>query len=224
MGDRATTKAMSLDDAGEALALGGAHDGDLVALREDVGFELGAGLDALGDVAPELDDPALRLAAGLLVLTGDGLGDPRLLDRAKAEPGGGVAILLDGAKPDHGAGACLKHGHGHGNAALVKDLGHAHLAGDEAFGHSLISMFTPLGSERRISASTTLGLGSRMSMLRLCVRISNCSRESLSMNGPRITVYLLISVGSGMGPAIDALVRRAVSTILSAAESRTLWS
>ncbi len=43
--------------------------------------------------------------------------------------------------------------------------------------------------------------------MRLCVRISNCSRESLSMNGERITVYLLILVGSGTGPATRVPVR-----------------
>src|SRR6184192_1700585 len=83
-------------------------------------------------------------------------------------------------------------------------------------------MLTPDGRLSRIKASTTFGFGSRISMIRLCVRISNCSRESLSMNGERITVHLLTSVGSGMGPAVDAFVRRAVSTILSAAWSRTV--
>src|SRR6266568_697388 len=63
-----------------------------------------------------------------------------------------------------------------------------------------------------------------MSTTRLCVRISNCSRESLSMKGLRITVSLAISVGSGMGPAVRALARRAVSMILSAAWSSTRWS
>src|SRR5690242_13915584 len=85
-------------------------------------------------------------------------------------------------------------------------------------------MLTPAGRLRRMSASTTLGLGSRISTMRLWVRISNCSRESLSMKGLRITVSLLISVGSGIGPAVRAFVRRAVSTILSAAWSSTRWS
>jgi hypothetical protein len=60
--------------------------------------------------------------------------------------------------------------------------------------------------------------------MRLCVRISNCSRESLSIKGDRMTVTLEISVGRGMGPAVRAFVRRAVSTILSAAWSKTRWS
>src|ERR1700682_2197756 len=135
-----------------------------------------------------------------------------------------MAVGRDRAQAHHGARSGLQDRHRHGHTAIVEDLGHPHLAGEKSLGHSLISMFTPDGSESRMRASTTLGLGSRMSMIRLCVRISNCSRESLSMNGERITVYLLISVGSGIGPAIDAVDRRAVSTILSAAESRTLWS
>jgi hypothetical protein len=49
-------------------------------------------------------------------------------------------------------------------------------------------MSTPAGSCRRISVSTVRDVGLRMSMSRLCVRISNCSRESLSMNGERMTV------------------------------------
>ena len=38
-----------------------------------------------------------------------------------------------------------------------------------------------------MSASTVFEVGSRMSIRRLCVRISNCSRESLSTCGQRIT-------------------------------------
>src|SRR5439155_10408626 len=48
-------------------------------------------------------------------------------------------------------------------------------------------MSTPEGSWRRISASTVFEVGSRMPIRRLCVRISNCSRDSLSMCGERIT-------------------------------------
>src|SRR5687768_14899384 len=63
-----------------------------------------------------------------------------------------------------------------------------------------------------------------MSISRLCVRISNCSRPSLWTNGPRMTVYFSIRVGSGTGPAIAAPVRCAVSTICSADWSSSLWS
>ena len=41
-----------------------------------------------------------------------------------------------------------------------------------------------------------------MSIKRLCVRISNCSRESLYLCGERITVYNVRSVGKGIGPEI----------------------
>ena len=43
----------------------------------------------------------------------------------------------------------------------------------------LTSIVTPEGSERLVRASITFGEGSRMSMMRLCTRISNCSRASL---------------------------------------------
>src|SRR5947207_1673672 len=58
-----------------------------------------------------------------------------------------------------------------------------------------------------------------MSIRRLCVRISKCSRESLSLKGERITQYTFFSVGSGTGPETVAPVRVAVSTISFAADS-----
>jgi hypothetical protein len=58
-----------------------------------------------------------------------------------------------------------------------------------------------------------------MSSTRLCVRISNCSRDFLSMCGERRTVNFSSLVGSGMGPRTVAPVRLAVCTI-----SRVEWS
>src|SRR2546429_548464 len=72
---------------------------------------------------------------------------------------------------------------------------------------------TPGGKSSFISASTVSGVGSRMSISRLCVRISNCSRDFLSTCGERSTVQRLIDVGRGIGPATSAPVRLAVSTI-----------
>src|SRR3979409_452992 len=63
-----------------------------------------------------------------------------------------------------------------------------------------------------------------MSISRLWVRISKCSRESLSLNGERITQYTFFSVGSGTGPETVAPVRVAVSTISLAAVSIAVWS
>ena len=72
------------------------------------------------------------------------------------------------------------------------------------------------GKESRIRASTVFDEGSRMSTSRLWVRISNCSRLSLSMNGDRRTVNFSMRVGSGTGPTTSAPVRWAVSTIWAA--------
>src|SRR5665213_2156202 len=46
-----------------------------------------------------------------------------------------------------------------------------------------------------------------MSSTRLCVRISNCSRDFLSTCGERSTVNFSILVGSGIGPRTGARVR-----------------
>jgi len=86
------------------------------------------------------------------------------------------------------------------------------------------SILTPDGSERFVRASTTFGLGLRMSITRLCVRISNCSRASLCTNVERLTVYFLISVGSGIGPTTVASKRIAVSMICLVLASRILCS
>src|SRR3954468_11690259 len=63
-----------------------------------------------------------------------------------------------------------------------------------------------------------------MSMRRLCVRTSKCSRESLSLNGPRITQETFFSVGRGTGPVIVAPLLCAVSTICWADRSSCWWS
>src|SRR5215217_8077977 len=63
-----------------------------------------------------------------------------------------------------------------------------------------------------------------MSIRRLCVRISNCSRDFLSTWGERSTVHLFLEVGSGIGPATRAPVRLAVSTISDVDWSSTRWS
>src|ERR1700744_5111462 len=75
-----------------------------------------------------------------------------------------------------------------------------------------------------MSESTVLGVGSMMSISRLCVRISKCSRESLYLCGERMTQYTFFSVGSGTGPATFAPVRVTVSTIFRAELSMTSWS
>ena len=87
--------------------------------------------------------------------------------------------------------------------------------GTGVLGSGLISTSTPAERSNFISASSVCCVGSKMSSKRLCVRISNCSRDFLSMWTERSTQYLLIFVGSGIGPATLAPVRFAVSTISS---------
>src|SRR5437868_12531347 len=87
--------------------------------------------------------------------------------------------------------------------------------------NALISTSTPAGRSSFMSASTVCGVGSRISINRLCVRISNCSRDFLSTCGERKTVHLFFDVGSGIGPATRAPVRFAVSTICEVAWSST---
>src|SRR5260370_9116669 len=90
--------------------------------------------------------------------------------------------------------------------------------------NALISTSPPGVRSRFLSASTVSGVGSRMSISRLCVRISNCSRDFLSTCGDRKTVQRLIVVGRGIGPATSAPVRFAVSTISRVDWSKILWS
>src|SRR5882672_8035420 len=63
-----------------------------------------------------------------------------------------------------------------------------------------------------------------MSMSRLWIRISNCSRDFLSVCGDRKTQYFLICVGSSTGPTRTAPVRFTTSTILTKESSSILWS
>src|SRR5690348_18154349 len=85
-------------------------------------------------------------------------------------------------------------------------------------------MSTPAGRSSRMSESTVFGVGWWMSIRRLCVRISKCSRESLSLNGPRMTQYTFFSVGSGTGPDTVAPDRWAVSTMERADRSTRVRS
>src|SRR3954447_11017395 len=141
------------------------------------------------------------------------LGEPVLANLAVRDLDGVVAVDVGLLDRDHRTGAGLDHGdRGHLTGLLIEDLGHAQLLSDNAL-HSLISMSTPAGRSNRISESTVFGVGEWMSISRLWVRISNASRESLSLKGLRMTVYTFFSVGRGTGPVIVAPVRWAVSTI-----------
>ena len=205
-------KAVALDPASEASADAGAGNVHPIAFLEDLHSDAIAHLVLADIVCLELAQVA-QVAQTLQVAT---LGFVDVLGDAEAELHGGVAVgilgldLSDQARPSLDDGGAAKP------ALLVEGLEHAELAAEQSLDHSLTSMSTPEGSWSRISVSTVFEVGLRMSISRLCVRISNCSRPSLWTKGERMTVSFLICVGSGIGPATTAPVRSAASTICSA--------
>src|SRR3989442_744428 len=88
----------------------------------------------------------------------------------------------------------------------------------------LISTSPPAGKSSFVNASTVCERESRMSISRLCVLSSNCSRLFLSMSGLRSTVQSCRLVGSGIGPETWAPVFSAVRTMSAAAWSISAWS
>src|SRR5215218_731399 len=188
--DGAAGEVVALDGSGEALALRDSGDLDRLALLEDVGdLDLRADVE-VGTRVAELDQAAQRRGVGLLEVAELGAREALLADVAVGELDRVVAVAIGGALAGDPAGAGLDDGHALDVAVLgVEDLRHAQLASQHP-GHQIswIWMSTPAGRwSRRWSESTVFGVGWRMSISRLCVRISKCSRESLSLNGLRMT-------------------------------------
>src|SRR5690606_28162595 len=203
---------------------------------EHVGGDLLAERELGGVLGADLGHVTARRHAGLLEVALERLGDLARVHLAGRELHGRVAIGVRRADLRHHVRAHGDHGHRHEAACLVPELRHAEL-GAEHRGHvlllvghdvlqpqSLISMFTSAGRSSRMSESTAFGVGSMMSMSRLCVRISKCSRLSLYLCGERMTTKTFFSVGSGTGPTTVAPARVTVSTILRAELSMTSWS
>ena len=63
--------------------------------------------------------------------------------------------------------------------------------------YNLISISTPLGNSNLVKTSTVSGVGFTISIKRLWVLISNCSRESLYLWTALRIVYTSFSVGKG---------------------------
>src|SRR3989441_7081807 len=133
----------------------------------------------------------------------------------------GIPVTLLRLDLRHAAGASLDHRDGHRLSTLEEHLGHSELLPQQPVGHSLISTSTPAARLSFIRASIVSGVGSMISMSRLYVRISNCSRDFLSAWVERCTVHLLMRVGNGIGPTTLAPVRLTVSTISATDWSRT---
>src|SRR5699024_7982064 len=81
--------------------------------------------------------------------------------------------------------------------------------------YNFISISTAYGRSNLINESTVCGVGLRMSINRVCVRISNCSLASLYLCGDLRSVKTFLSVGNGIGPDTEAPARFAVLTIFS---------
>ena len=92
-----TSEAVTLHDAREALALGGAGDVDELADLEGVGREFLAGLVLAGQGGTDLGDVAAGGDAGLVEVALEGLGELALVDLAVGQLEGLVAVVLDGA-------------------------------------------------------------------------------------------------------------------------------
>ena len=186
----AAAEAVALDRALEALALGDAGDLDALAGLEHATRRRSRRRARPVALAAELDEVAQRRRVGLREVAELGLGQRLLAHAAEGELDGVVAVALARADRGHVAGAGLEHGDARDRAVLAEDLRHAELACEDRR-HQLasrISMSTPAGRwSSRCSESTVFGVGWWMSISRLCVRISKCSRESLSLNGERIT-------------------------------------
>src|SRR3954452_19595005 len=194
---RTAAEPMTMHHALEPTALGRAGDLHQLAGGEDVHLDLGT---CSGCLTVDLEAPKhlrCRLEAGFLRVTQLSLG--RALRATGAESKLHPALLhLDDA-----TGSRLDHGHRHRRAVLFEDSGHAELAADQSNAHgysTLISTSTPAGRSSFVSASIVCGRESLMSMRRLWVRSSNCSRLFLSTWGLRSTVHRSVLTGSGMGP------------------------
>src|SRR3954454_22470667 len=185
---RAGAGVVALDRSLEPLADADAGDLDLVAGREDLDRHRLA-LDRAVDAAAELHELAVRADLELREVAELALRELPVGDGVERELHGVVAVRIRELHLHDRARAGLDHrDRGDSPRLRVEDLRHAELASKNAFGHqSLISMSTPAGRSSRISWSIVFGVGLRMSMRRLCVRTSKCSRESLSLNGLRIT-------------------------------------
>src|SRR2546423_1885221 len=212
---------MAVDHALEAAALGDAGDLHAVALREDRHRHALPGLRrlALRGQHEALQHARRRLETGLLHVAGQGLGGALRLADAEAQLDPGAGDL------HHRARARLDHRHGHVGALGVEHARHAEFATNQS-GHywTLISTSTPAGRSSLANASIVCERESRISISRLCVFSSNCSRLFLSMCGLRSTVHSCRLVGSGIGPETCAPVFSAARTMSAAAWSISAWS
>src|SRR3954469_19578229 len=125
-------EAVALHDTGEALALGGADDVDLLAGLEELHGQFLAQLVGLGVGGAQLDKVAARGHAGLLEVAGQRLVHLARVDLAVADLDSGVAVAVSIEQLGNDVGVGLDDGHRDNPVVLVPNLGHAELGAQQA--------------------------------------------------------------------------------------------
>src|SRR5579872_841872 len=231
---RTTAEAVALHDTLEAATLGRAGDLDLITRREDThahritDFER-RDFDGLWPIieAQRTQHGRRRFEACLRGVPDRGLGRATSTRRALVLLGRARDALRTHAQLHlSNSGVRRRHlqdrirGRFHHRAGDLQPVGgeylrHADLLSDNADHRysTLISTSTPAGRSSFVNASTVWARESRMSITRLCVLSSNCSRDFLSTCGERNTVHRCVFVGNGIGPDTCAPVFSAVRTM-----------
>ena len=203
VGDRAAMEVVALDRARETLPLGDARDlHGLALLEQGVELQLVAHLELAG-LAAELGQMPHRANAAFLRWPSSGLGQLLLAHAAEGDLHGVVAVALRAPDASDEAGPASITV----TRSMCPSSGSKTCVGwlsSEQTGHDLRRAGSgcrrrPGRWSRRWGESTVLGVGCRMSISRLWVRISKCSRESLSLKGPHHAVDVLLG-GEGHGP------------------------
>src|SRR5262249_24792875 len=202
VGGAEAAEPVPLHGAREPLALRHTHDVGALARREDVDGDLLPGRVRRSVVGTKLNEVSKRLLdPGLVEVTRCGLVGLALSRLGIGQLDGRVAVGLRRLHLCHHARTGLDDRHRRRTRVLGEDLGHAELRAEDPLRlahrlrtvpvprpYSLISMSTPADSVSRCSSCTVFEVASVMSISRLWVSIWKCSRLSLSLWGPRITV------------------------------------
>src|SRR5690606_19748474 len=125
-------EAVTLHDAGDARALGGAGAVAQFARLEDRGFDGLAEVVVGGVRGAQFDQVATRSDAGLLEVALNRLGDVLEFDVAETQLHGRVSVDVRFANLGDDIRPGLHHGDGHGAAVLVPNLGHAELGAHDS--------------------------------------------------------------------------------------------
>ena len=138
MREVAAREQVTLEDAGEALALRGSRHVDVLDTLEVRNRQDITRLDRLTLVERKFLEHAhllVRQTTRLLLVTSDGLREALLLLFAKTELGGHIAVLLKRLDLHNRAGTDFKHRHAEA-LAVDEHLGHADLLANQTFHHN----------------------------------------------------------------------------------------